>query len=131
MEKTFKSLIEKVAEFHEVFQVGNAKEMTIGNIQLGTLRHDLMKEETEEYLSAVINNDMVEVADALGDQLYILLGTILKHGLQDKIVEVFEEIHRSNMSKLDSMGNPIFRKDGKVLKCRDYFKPDINKILQE
>jgi len=131
MEKTFKSLIEKVAEFHEVFQVGNAKEMTIGNIQLGTLRHDLMKEETEEYLSAVINNDMVEVADALGDQLYILLGTILKHGLQDKIVEVFEEIHRSNMSKLDSMGNPIFRKDGKVLKGRDYFKPDINKILQE
>ena len=72
---------------------------------------------------------MVEIADALGDQLYILCGTILKHGLQHKIEEVFDEIHRSNMSKLDEQGKPIFREDGKVLKGNDYFKPDIKKIL--
>jgi len=61
--------------------------------------------------------------------LYILCGTILKHGMQDKIIEVFEEIQRSNMSKLDANGNPIYREDGKVLKSELYFKPDIQKIL--
>ena len=88
-----------------------------------------MKEENEEYLDAVKDGDLVEIADALGDQLYILCGTILKHGLQDKITEVFEEIQRSNMSKLDKNGNPIYREDGKVLKSDLYFKPNIAKII--
>jgi predicted HAD superfamily Cof-like phosphohydrolase len=61
--------------------------------------------------------------------LYILCGTILKHGLQDKIADVFEEIQRSNMSKLDKNGKPIYREDGKVLKSELYFKPDIKRIL--
>jgi predicted HAD superfamily Cof-like phosphohydrolase len=74
---------------------------------------------------------MVEIADALGDQLYILCGTILRHGLQDKIVEVFEEIQRSNMSKLDADGKPIYREDGKVLKSDRYFKPNIAAILNK
>ena len=90
-----------------------------------------MREENEEYLEAAKDGDMIEVADALGDQLYILCGTILKHGMQDKIVEVFEEIQRSNMSKLDANGNPIYREDGKVLKSELYFKPDIQKILND
>ena len=77
------------------------------------------------------NGDLVEVADALGDMLYILCGTILKHGMQDKIAEVFEEIQRSNMSKLDKDGNPIYREDGKVLKSDQYFKPDIASILNQ
>jgi predicted HAD superfamily Cof-like phosphohydrolase len=89
-----------------------------------------MKEENEEYLEAATNNDIVEIADALGDQLYILCGTILRHGLQHKIVEVFEEIQRSNMSKLDEFGMPIYREDGKVLKSNLYFKPAIKKILE-
>ena len=72
-----------------------------------------------------------EIADALGDQLYILCGTILKHGLQYKIAEVFEEIQKSNMSKLDADGKPIYREDGKVLKSDQYFKPRIRKILEE
>jgi predicted HAD superfamily Cof-like phosphohydrolase len=71
----------------------------------------------------------VEVADALGDMLYILCGTILKHGLQEKITEVFLEIQRSNMSKLGADGNPVYRADGKVLKGERYFKPDIAAIL--
>jgi predicted HAD superfamily Cof-like phosphohydrolase len=90
-----------------------------------------MKEENEEYLEAAKNGDLVEVADALGDQLYILCGTILRHGLQDKIVEVFQEIQRSNMSKLDANGKPIYREDGKVLKSELYFRPDIKSILEK
>jgi predicted HAD superfamily Cof-like phosphohydrolase len=74
---------------------------------------------------------MIEVADALGDMLYILCGTIITHGMQDVIDEVFEEIQRSNMSKLGSDGKPIYREDGKVLKGPNYFKPDIAKILNQ
>jgi predicted HAD superfamily Cof-like phosphohydrolase len=77
------------------------------------------------------DNDLVGIADALGDQLYILVGTILKHGLQDKIVEVFEEIQRSNMSKLGEDGLPILREDGKILKGPQYSKPDIKSILEQ
>ena len=88
-----------------------------------------MKEENEEYLQAAKDGDLTEIADAVGDMLYILCGTILKHGLQDKIADVFEEIQRSNMSKLDKDGKPIYREDGKVLKSELYFKPDLKKIL--
>jgi len=90
-----------------------------------------MNEENSEYLEAAKNGDIVEVADALGDQLYILCGTILKHGLQHKIVEVFNEIQRSNMSKLDINGMPIYREDGKVLKSSLYFRPNIKEILEK
>ena len=90
-----------------------------------------MNEENSEYLEAAKNGDIVEVADALGDQLYILCGTILKHGLQHKIVEVFHEIQRSNMSKLDINGKPIYREDGKVLKSSLYFRPNIKSILEK
>ena len=82
-------------------------------------------------VEAAKNGDIVEVADALGDQLYILCGTILKHGLQHKIVEVFNEIQRSNMSKLDINGMPIYREDGKVLKSSLYFRPNIKEILEK
>ena len=95
------------------------------------MRFNLMKEENEEYLEAAKNNDIVEIADALGDQLYILCGTILRHGLQYKIEEVFNEIQRSNMSKLDEHGKPIYREDGKVLKSSLYFRPDIKKIIEK
>jgi len=95
------------------------------------LRYNLMKEENEEYLEAANNGDLVEVADALGDMLYILCGTIIEHGMQDKIEEVFNEIQRSNMSKLGEDGKPIYREDGKVLKGPNYFKPDIANILNK
>jgi predicted HAD superfamily Cof-like phosphohydrolase len=73
--------------------------------------------------------DLVEVADALGDMLYILCGTIIEHGLQDKIEEVFAEIQRSNMSKLGADGQPIYREDGKVMKGPNYSPPDLATIL--
>ena len=128
----FKKIKGAVETFHDSFGIENHYELksdlTEKEVQL---RFDLMKEENEEYLEAALNGDMVEIADALGDQLYILCGTILRHGLQDKIVEVFEEIQRSNMSKLDADGKPIYREDGKVLKSDRYFKPNIAAILNK
>ena len=79
---------------------------------------------------AAQSNDLVEVADALGDMLYILCGTIIEHGMQHKIESVFDEIQRSNMSKLGSDGSPIYRADGKVMKGPNYFKPNIKAILE-
>jgi predicted HAD superfamily Cof-like phosphohydrolase len=118
-----------VHQFHETFKIGNADHPTLIDERDYILRYNLIKEENEEYLEACQKGDLVEIADALGDQLYILFGTILKHGLQHKIEEVFDEIQRSNMSKLDENGNPIFREDGKILKSSLYFKPDIKTIL--
>lgn len=122
--------IMSVHEFHESFLIGNAEEPKLVEERDYTLRYNLMKEENDEYLEACQKGDLTEIADALGDQMYILFGTILKHGLQHKIEEIFDEIHRSNMSKLDENGKPIFREDGKVLKSEKYFRPDIAKFLK-
>lgn len=125
-------IIDHVRQFHDAFGIENGKkpQADIPKEQI-ELRHRLMHEENEEYLEAALNGDLVEVADALGDQLYILCGTILKHGLQHKIVEVFEEIQRSNMSKLDKDGKPIYREDGKILKSDQYFKPNLAQIVTD
>ncbi len=123
--------IKAVEIFHDAFGIKNNYQPTIEiSINDIELRHRLMAEENEEYLEAAKNGDIVEIADALGDQLYILCGTILKHGLQDKIIEVFEEIQRSNMSKLDENGKAIYREDGKIMKSELYFRPDIKAILE-
>ena len=118
-------------QFHNSFGITNAyspvSELNDKDLKL---RFDLMKEENEEYLDAAKKGDLIEIADALGDMLYILCGTILKHGLQHKIADVFQEIQRSNMSKLDKNGKPIYREDGKVLKSDLYFKPDIKGVLE-
>jgi predicted HAD superfamily Cof-like phosphohydrolase len=127
-----KKRIAAVHEFHSAFKLGikNTPTANIGE-ERNLLRFNLMKEENEEYFEAAQNNDLVEVADALGDMLYILCGTIIEHGMQDKIEEVFNEIQRSNMSKLGEDGKPIYREDGKVLKGPNYFKPDIKSILDK
>ncbi|QNM85616.1 nucleoside triphosphate pyrophosphohydrolase family protein [Polaribacter pectinis] len=126
-----KKRIAAVTEFHTAFKL-NMNSEPIADIgeDRKKLRFELMKEENEEYLEAAQNNDLVEVADALGDMLYILCGTIIEHGMQDKITEVFNEIQRSNMSKLGENGKPIYREDGKVLKGPNYFKPNIKEILE-
>jgi len=127
-----KNKLKAVQEFHEAFGLGINQEPTA---QLPEnklkLRFDLMAEENEEYLEAAKENDLVEVADALGDMLYILCGTILEHGMQHKIEDVFNEIQLSNMSKLGANGKPIYREDGKVLKGPNYFKPNISKVLKK
>ena len=124
--------LRSVKEFHTAFGIGHSEipRADLGEIK-NILRFNLMKEENEEYLEAVQNNDLIEIADALGDMMYILCGTIIEHGLQYKIEEVFDEIQRSNMSKLGEDGKPIYREDGKVMKGPNYFKPDFSKILGE
>ncbi len=129
--KALLSKIMLVHHFHETFKIGNADEPTLINEKDYTLRYNLLKEENDEYLEACEKGDLIEIADALGDQLYILFGTMLKHGLHHKIEEVFDEIQRSNMSKLDEQGNPIFREDGKILKSNLYFRPNIKDILDK
>ncbi|WP_157207827.1 pyrophosphohydrolase domain-containing protein [Mariniflexile maritimum] len=127
-----KNKIEAVKAFHTAFKLGHSEtpKADLGK-EKNILRFNLMKEENEEYLEAANNNDLVEVADALGDMLYILCGTIIEHGMQYKIEEVFDEIQRSNMSKLGENGEPIYREDGKVLKGPNYFKPNIESILKK
>lgn len=126
-----KDKLEAVKLFHETYKLGYSLEpkSDLGENKVA-LRYELMKEENEEYLQAAKEGNLVEIADALGDMLYILCGTIIEHGLQDKIEAVFNEIQRSNMSKLDENGEPIFREDGKVLKGPNYFRPDIAKVLK-
>ena len=126
-----KNKIAAVFEFHKAFGLGMNESPTANlGMKKNLLRYELMREENEEYLEAANSNDLVEVADALGDMLYILCGTIIEHGMQHKIEEVFIEIQRSNMSKLGANGKPIYRADGKVLKGPNYFKPNIEAILK-
>ena len=127
-----KKPIKAVTEFHNAFRLSvEHKPKSDISSEITELRYDLMKEENEEYLQAVKSNDLIEIGDALGDMLYILCGTIISHGFQDKIEAIFDEIQRSNMSKLGADGKPIYREDGKVLKGPNYFKPDIEKILKK
>lgn len=120
-----------VKKFHETYKIGYSQipKASLG-IEKNVLRFNLMKEENEEYLQAVQEDNLIEIADALGDMLYILCGTIIEHGLQDKIEAVFDEIQRSNMSKLGENGEPIYREDGKVIKGPNYFKPNFEAILK-
>jgi len=132
--------LKQVEEFQKAFGANVRYKPTLIDKKTALLRFDLMSEENEEYITACVNNDLIEVADALGDMLYILYGTILEHGMQYKIDEVFNEIHKSNMSKLDENGKPIInglngvldksRPIGKVLKGANYFKPNIKKIIK-
>jgi len=131
----------QVAEFQTAFGQNVATKPTLVNETLSSLRYELMKEENEEYLQACQDGDLVEVADALADQLYILCGTILEHGMQDIIVKCFDEVQRSNMSKLDDEGNPIIngnngvfdesRPFGKILKSSNFSEPNLLKIINE
>ena len=127
--KSMEKVVKTVKEFHDAFNVDCNTEPCIPSQDTCLLRYKLMREENEEYLEACNAGDLTEIADALGDKLYILAGTILAHGMQDIIVDVFNEIHRSNMSKLGEDGKPIYREDGKVLKGPDYFKPNLKPIV--
>jgi len=126
----FHTILESVKEFHETFGLDYYEQPEVNvSDKIIELRHRLMAEENDEYLEAAKDKDLTLVADALGDKLYILCGTIIAHGLQHKIVDVFNEIHRSNMSKLDENGKPLYREDGKIMKSNLYFLPDIKAIL--
>ena len=125
-----KKQLNAVKDFHDTFGLNYNDSPTVDlGKKIIELRFNLMKEENEEYIEAARNKDIVEVADALGDMLYILCGTIIEHGMSDIIEDVFDEIQKSNMSKLGADGKPIYREDGKVMKGPNYFKPNFSKFF--
>lgn len=121
--------IKQVAQFHRAF--GHPVNDTLKFIPLERiiLRHTLIEEEVMELLQASTKGDIVGVADAITDCLYILYGTALEWGLADKLPELFNEVHRSNMSKLDEDGNPVYREDGKIIKGNNYTPPHLKDIV--
>ena len=125
-----KKQLEQVKQFNKAFKIEDTEKPRLINKEESDLRWRLMDEENLEYLEACKQKDLVEVADALADQLYILCGTILKHGMGNIIEDLFNEVHRSNMSKLDENGNRIVRRDGKILKSSLYTPPNLNTIIE-
>ena len=122
-------MYDQVLEFHRKFNLPVAKQPDFPSFEQIDLRWRLLREEVKELEEAHQEWDIVEVADALGDILYIVIGTAIVFGID--IEKVFNEIHSSNMSKLGEDGKPIFREDGKVLKGPNYFEPNIEKVLLE
>ena len=126
-----KDLFEKVGKFNEAFGVPEQESIshTIPD-EDRMLYHNLLAEENDEYFDAVLARDKVEVADALTDELCIVIGKFRKHGIPVEVAEkLFEEVYQSNMSKLGPDGKPIYREDGKVLKGESYFKPKLGAII--
>ena len=119
----------QVEEFNKAFNIHVAKEPTLIPPAETQLRYALMLEELQEYKEACDNGDLVEVADALTDLKYVLSGMFIRHGMQFIEEPLFDEVHSSNMSKLDDHGKPIYRNDGKVLKSENYFKPNLEPIV--
>ena len=125
-----KDQLDKLIEFHRTFDAHFETAPTADlPEEVITIRIKLLQEELDEYVQAAQKQDLVEIADALTDLLYVLLGTYIAHGLQDFGEALFCEVHRSNMSKLDENGRPIHRDDGKVLKSRQFRAPDIQAVL--
>ena len=123
--------LKKVNEFHEAFGVDVLEAPKIPSKGRCELRQNILQEEVDELKKAWETGDIVEVADALADIHYVLMGTVLEFGLQDKYEQIFKEVHRSNMSKLDENGKPVYREDGKVIKSRLYSKPEIADIIEK
>lgn len=119
------SNFEKVAEFMNAF--GQNVETQPGWTSVSELRYELIREELEELREALDDKNIVEVADALTDLLYVVYGA--GHSFGIPLDKCFEEVHNSNMSKLGEDGRPIYREDGKVLKGPNYWQPDLKKVL--
>ena len=118
-----------VQDFHSAFGANIGTKPILPDENERELRIKLLREEWEEYLEGETNDDIVEIADALGDMLYIIYGTCVSYGLP--IDEIFKEIHDSNMSKLGEDGLPIRREDGKVLKGPNFFQPKLKEIIEK
>lgn len=126
-----KTTLEQVSEFHETYGLPVRGEPDISDEKTNALRINLIAEELEELQDALKAGDVVEVLDALTDLQYVLDGAYLSFGLHDVKEVAFDEVHRSNMSKLDEDGKPIRREsDGKVMKGPNYWKPDLLKFIK-
>ena len=122
------SNFEKVKIFMETFGQEVKNKPSFCSDRINTLRYDLIKEELNELKLALDNKDLLEVADALTDILYVTYGA--GHAFGINLDKCFEEIQNSNMSKLDNNGKPIFNESGKVMKGPKYFKPDLSKLIK-
>lgn len=121
--------IKQVEQFHKAFGHPVNEMLKFPPLERIMLRQALIQEEVGELLQASASGDAVGVADAITDCLYILYGTAIEWGLGDKLPRLFDEVHRSNMSKLGADGKPIYREDGKVLKGENYTPPNLKDIV--
>ena len=127
-----KSTLDQVRIFHETYGLPVKDAPDISDEKTNKLRINLLAEEVEELQEALEAGDLVEVLDALTDIQYVLDGAYLSFGLHDVKMAAFEEVQRSNMSKLGEDGKPIVREeDGKILKGPNYFKPDIAQFIND
>ena len=118
----------KVKNFMETFGQEVKDKPSFSSEKINSLRYDLIQEELEEFKEALDNNDLLEVADALTDILYVTYGA--GHAFGIDLDKCFEEVQQSNMSKLDEQGKPIYNDAGKVMKGPKYFKPDLSKFIK-
>ena len=119
---------QKVKTFMETFGQEVKNKGSFGSNKINQLRYNLIKEELDELKKAMDNKDLLEVADALTDILYVTYGA--GHAFGINLDKCFDEVQNSNMSKLDDNGKPIYNDAGKVMKGPKYFKPDLNKFLK-
>ena len=117
----------KVGTFMKTFGQEVKTKPSFSTDKINKLRIDLIKEELEELTEAMNNKDLLEVADALTDILYVTYGA--GHAFGIDLDKCFEEVQRSNMSKLGEDGKPIYNNQGKVMKGPNYFKPDLSKFI--
>ena len=119
---------QKVKNFMETFGQEVKSSPSFSSTKINKLRYNLIKEELDEFRQALDNNDLLEVADALTDILYVTYGA--GHAFGINLDACFEEVQNSNMSKLGSDGKPIYNDQGKVMKGPNYFKPDLSKFIK-
>ncbi|GIR65448.1 MAG: hypothetical protein CM15mP70_05550 [Pelagibacteraceae bacterium] len=118
---------EKVKQFMQTFGQEVKTKASFSDEKTNQLRLDLISEELEELKNAMESKDLLEVADALTDILYVTYGA--GHAFGINLDKCFDEVQNSNMSKLGADGKPIYNESGKVMKGPDYFKPDLSKFL--
>lgn len=122
--------IKQVEEFHNTYGVRVVKTPQLPALDRRRMRQRILEEEILELKTASLEyNDLVGTLDALVDAMYIIIGTAHEFGLADKLIEAFDEVHRSNMSKLDENGRPVIREDGKILKGKNFTPPDLKSII--
>jgi predicted HAD superfamily Cof-like phosphohydrolase len=118
----------KVKIFMETFDQEVKNKPSFSSDNINDLRYELIREELDEFKEALKNKDILEVADALTDILYVTYGA--GHAFGIDLDKCFEEVQKSNMSKLDEKGKPIYNENGKVMKGPSYFKPDLTKFVK-
>ena len=119
---------QKVKNFMETFGQEVKSRPSFSSDKINMLRYNLIREELDEFKQALDNNDLLEVADALTDILYVTYGA--GHAFGINLDACFEEVQNSNMSKLGTDGKPIYNDQGKVMKGPNYFKPDLSKFIK-